>query len=319
MAAPEPYPKVVVMRRWNVNTHIERIVDSHVHLWDCTKFDYEWLEGETGALRHSFLPVDLEEALDVPAAVVSDVVAVQADCRDDQAFAEAQWLEGLADAGAPIMAIVASAPLELGERCRSHVEQLIQLPRVSGVRRLLQDRPSGFATAPEFVAGVKLLADYGLSMDLCIRQRQLGEVWDLVSQCPEVVFVLDHVGKPVVESAEFGSWAADLARLASLPNVRCKISGLATEAPDHVRTVAGMRPWIDHAITVFGPGRCLYGSDWPVVTTASSYAAWIETILATVSSLPESEQTAILGLNALATYDPARRQARMKELDRGAH
>jgi len=295
------------------------IVDSHVHLWDRGVLEYEWLANEGGLLQYNFLPADLDEALDLPAATVTSVVAVQADCRDDQAHAEARWLDSLADAGAPIAAIVASARLELGEGSRAEVEQLAALDRVTGVRRLLQDRPDGFATSAGFVDGVRLLADYGLVMDLCIRQHHLAEVVRLVQACPEVTFVLDHLGKPVISDSDFPRWAAHIDQLAALPNTRCKISGLMSEAPAGMRTAAGLRPWIDHAIEAFGTSRCLYGSDWPVLTMASTYPAWLEVVTTVIGDLSAEQQTAILGLNALATYDPARRQERMKEPSRGAH
>jgi L-fuconolactonase len=302
-----------------VNATTSGIVDAHVHLWDRGRFQYEWLANESGVLKYSFLPPDLDEALDLSNATVSKVVVVQADCRDDQSLDEAQWFESLADAGAPIAAIVANAPLERGENCRADVEQLASVSRVSGVRRLLQDRPTGFATSPGFVEGVRLLADYGLTMDLCIRQHQLGEVTELVSRCPDVTFVLDHLGKPVVTEAEFPSWAADLDRLASLPNTRCKISGLMSEAPQGMRTVDGLRPWVEHAIRSFGADRCAYGSDWPVLTSVSTYTVWLDMVRTIVGTLPDDEQAAILGLNALAIYDPTGRKARVKESTRGAH
>ena len=49
-----------------------------------------------------------------------------------------------------------------------------------------------------------------------------------------------------------------------------KLSGLTTlgggsDAPR-------LRPYVEHALEVFGPPRVLYGGDWPVSTLAGSYA-----------------------------------------------
>ena len=86
-------------------------------------------------------------------------------------------------------------------------------------------------TDPSLVAGTGLLARHGLTMDLCVRQHQLDEVVELVDLCPDVLFVLDHLGKPRVTAEDFAPWAESLTRLAGVPNVRCKLSGLLSEAP----------------------------------------------------------------------------------------
>jgi hypothetical protein len=61
--------------------------------------------------------------------------------------------------------------------------------------------------------------------------------------------------------------AADLAAVASHPQVNCKLSGLVTEArPDD--DTAALAPWIDALLHLFAPDRLLWGSDWPVVNLA---------------------------------------------------
>jgi len=128
-----------------------------------------------------------------------------------------------------------------------------------------------------------------------------------------VLFVLDHVGKPSVPSADYGAWTTALARVAAYPNVRCKLSGLATEAPPQLRTLEGLRPWLDHALDVFGPTRCMFGSDWPVVTAATSYRQWSDIVLAVVSELEPHARTSVLSGTAIDAYDPGRRAARAKD------
>ena len=69
--------------------------------------------------------------------------------------------------------------------------------RCTGIRRLLQDEPDdAFCLRPGFVEGVRLLARLDLSFDLCVRHHQLASAVELVRRCPEVRFVLDHIGKP---------------------------------------------------------------------------------------------------------------------------
>lgn len=291
------------------------LVDAHVHFWDRRRFRYAWLDDASSTLQREFLPADLaSEQASLTAVVPAGLVFVQADCRSDQGAAEVEWVHGLAAAGADVLAVVAHAPLEHGTACAPALERLVQTaPLVSGVRRLLQDEPPGFVTDPALVAGTRLLARHGLTMDLCVRQHQLGEVVDLVDGCPDVLFVLDHLGKPRVTADGFAPWSAALTALAQRPNVRCKLSGLLSEAPPDRRTASALRPWLEHAVTAFGPSRCMFGSDWPVLSDVGAYGEWCEIVLDTIAGLSADQRGWVLSGTARATYDPVNRAARAKE------
>lgn len=281
------------------------VIDSHVHFWDQSRFDYEWLK-DAGELNRSFVPADLASE----APELDGLVFVQADCAPQQSLAEARWVHELAAEGAPIVAVVAHAPLERGRIGANEVAALGELPLVTGVRRLLQDAPAGFALEPDFVEGVRILAAQGFSMDLCVRDWQLPEVTELVDLCPEVSFVLDHLGKPTVAAQALAEWASNLQRLADKANVRCKLSGLASEAPAASRRASDLAPWLNVAIEAFGPERCLFGSDWPVVTTAGGYQAWLDVVSVAISDLSQAQISGIMGDNALSTYHPTAREER---------
>jgi L-fuconolactonase len=275
-----------------------KVVDSHVHFWDRTKLDYRWLDEEQSHLAHDHLPEHLREA----GADVDSVVFIQADCRDDQGFAEARWVHDLAEQGAPVLAVVAHAPLETSEAVQS-LERLTTLPLVRGIRRLLQDEGPGFAVDPRFVDGVRQLAAYDFSFDLCSREHQLRECLELTARVPEVTFILDHFSKPNVSAGNnFGEWSTLIDELAARPNVLCKLSGLGNEAEPQDRTLAAFRPWIEHAITAFGADRCMYASDWPVLTLATSYADWFETVATIASELSDDERDLIMWGTATNTY-----------------
>jgi L-fuconolactonase len=239
------------------------IADAHVHFWDPARLHYDWLDG---ALRRPFLPSDYDGGADA-------LVFVQADCRDDEGLAEVAWAESL---GA-VSAIVAFAPLE-----RSL--DLPVRPLVKGIRRLLQGEPDALfdAVAP----GVRRCGELGLVFDACVTRDQLPRLVELARDCPGTTIVLDHLGKPRAPDP----WREDLARLAELPNVRCKLSGLEAElGPEW--TLRQVRPFLEYALEVFGPERCLYGSDWPLT---SQPARW----LAAVKALAPAS---VLG-NARAVY-----------------
>jgi L-fuconolactonase len=277
----------------------QAIVDSHIHFWDPDYLSYPWLSNVT-AINAPYLPADLEAA--ASQVDLQGIVFVEADCRPDQRLAEAQWVADLAKDEPRIRGIVASAPLEDGAAVRSHLEALARIPLVKGVRRLLQSEDLEFAVQPKFVEGVRMLADYGFSFDLCIYHPHLESVIRLVDQCPQVSFVLDHFGKPDVKDEVHEPWREQLRTLAGFPHVQCKISGLATEADHRNWTREQLRSYIEHAIAVFGPDRVIYGGDWPVSTLAIGYQQWIDTINWATPHLDDAARTKLFVENAEKFY-----------------
>jgi len=277
------------------------VIDGHLHVWDPHRLDHAWLRDVPELDRRFGL-----EDLDLGGAPVAGVVVVQADCRPDQAAAEVDWVRSLADgaaaAGPPILGVVAHASLEQGAGCGDQLASYAEDPLVVGVRRLLQDEPAGFALRPDFVEGVWQLAGLGLPLDLCVRWHQLDEVTRLVERCPEVTFVLDHLGKPPVRAGAFAAWADRLTRLAGLPHVSCKLSGLTTEADPDQRTAAGLLPYLHHALAVFGADRCLFGSDWPVAGTAVGYRAWFDLVVDACADLSVADREQVLSGTARTVY-----------------
>jgi L-fuconolactonase len=275
-----------------------RIVDSHVHFWDRERFTNPWLDDAPAELQPSHLPRDLAAS----GWAADGIVAVQADCLPEQGLAEARWFSGLATDGARVEAVVAFAPLEVPDALPAYLTALEELPRVVGVRRLLQDEQPEFLTSPELVSGVQSLAVHDFTMDLCIRQLHLPQAIRLVEQCPEVRFVLDHLGKPTIEAAAFDAWAADLTRLAALPNVAVKLSGLLTEAAPDQRSSATLAPWLSHALEAFGPHRSMYGSDWPVLNLGGGFQLWKDMMSDVIRDLTADEAGAVWGGTAEAVY-----------------
>jgi L-fuconolactonase len=275
----------------------EAYLDAHVHFWDPERLNYPWLS-QVPFLNRPHLPADLV----AQGARPEGVIAVEADRLTAQALTEADWLGGVGREDLPVARVVGHVPLERGQGCAGELERLAALPAVGGVRRLLQDEPAGAALRPEFVAGVRLLATVGLPMDLCVRHYQLPEVTELARRVPEVTFVLDHLGKPEISVAAFADWASNLERLAGLPNVRCKLSGLATEADADHRAPEDLLPFLGHAVAAFGPERCMFASDWPVVTLAMAYGQWLDLVREAVHDLDVVQRDLVLRGTARRVY-----------------
>jgi L-fuconolactonase len=101
------------------------------------------------------------------------------------------------------------------------------------------------------------------------------------------------VGDVDGRDAELALWRDDLALLAARGRVVCKLSGLTTEAAPGWRA-ADLRPYLDVALDVFGPERCMVGSDWPVSTLATSVEAWFDLVLEATARLAPGERDAVL-------------------------
>ncbi len=275
------------------------IVDSHVHFWDPGQLTYPWLT-DLPPLNRAFLPGQLAEA--ATAVALQKIVFVQADCVPEDGIAEVAWVTHLAQTEPHLQGIVAFAPVEQGAAIAAYLEKLNAFPLVKGVRRLIQAEATGFARQPQFIQGVQQLASLGLSFDLCLVHTQMDEVIELVDQCPEVAFVLDHFGKPAIAEQLLEPWATQLHTLARFPHVWCKLSGLVTEADHDNWTVADLRPYLDVALAAFGPQRLMFGGDWPVSTLAASYQQWVETVDTLLADLSEAERRQIFFENAQTFY-----------------
>jgi len=276
-----------------------RIIDSHVHFWNPSHFRYQWLD-KIEALNRTFLPEDLP--LQHKGWQMHKLVFVQAGCLPGQSLAEAQWIAALAQNDARVQAVVAFAPVEQGRSAQALIEQLAAMPLVKGIRRNLQSEPPGFGLQTSFIDGVRLLAPYDLSFDICVQQHQLPDVIQLVQQCPNISFVLDHFGKPDIASGAVDSWAAHISTLAKFDNLHCKLSGLVTEAHHQQWTLGDLQPYINHVLETFGPARLMFGGDWPVVTLASSYPRWIQTALDSTIDLSDAEKAHVFYETAAAFY-----------------
>lgn len=235
---------------------------------------------------------------------VDSLVYVQVDVTDAYGLLEAQWVADQAARDQRVAGMVAWAPIEDGQIASSYLDAIVKVgPTLKGIRRLIQaEADPDFHVRPDFLAGLRLLPKYGLSFDICIRSDQLARSIDMVRACPETQFILDHLGKPQVKDHVLDPWREQISEMASLPNVVCKISGVVTEA-DHANwTPADVEPYISHVLGSFGEERVLFGGDWPVVTLASTYARWVQTLDGLTANLQPAAKARLWGDNARRVY-----------------
>jgi L-fuconolactonase len=138
--------------------------------------------------------------------------------------------------------------------------------------------------------------------DLVITPGQLPAAAAAAAEVPGLVFVLDHLGKPPIETGVVAPWASDLGRLAALPNTVAKLSGLVTEADWSRWQPSDLRPYVESALSAFGPDRLMFGSDWPVCTLAASYDAVLAAAIDLTAELTSAERDAMFTGTATRVY-----------------
>jgi L-fuconolactonase len=276
------------------------IVDTHLHIWDLGRLRYPWLPNVPKINRNHLIE---EYRRACGPVAVAKMVFVQCECDPVQFQEEADWVAEVARGDPRIRGIVPWAPLEKGDAAEAALARLASNPLVKGIRRIIQfESDPGFCLGPGFIRGVQLLPRHGLSFDICINHLQLANTLKLVRQCPNVSFILDHIGKPDIKGRVLDPWRAELRELASHPNVSCKLSGLANEADMEKWTDADLRPYIDHVLDCFGFDRTIFGGDWPVATLATDYPRWVRTVDGALAGCSADELHRLYVRNAEAFY-----------------
>ena len=268
-------------------------VDSHHHLWRYTPEDYGWIDESMAILQRDFLPPDLERE----ATIIDATIAVQA----RQTLEETRWLLSLAAQSSLIQGVVGWAPIAAND-FPATLETLRRNPLLKGLRHVVQTEHDGFLDDPSFNRGVAALLPTSLVYDLLIFARQLPEATHFVDRHPHQSFVLDHIAKPDIKANAFASWNQAIRELARRPNVTCKLSGMVTEADWHTWSPEQLQPYFDTVLEAFGPSRLMFGSDWPVLTVASTYSRWVETVATWLAPLTPTERAAIEGETATRVY-----------------
>jgi predicted TIM-barrel fold metal-dependent hydrolase len=271
-----------------------RIVDTHLHLVYMDRFDYPWL-ADAGSLNrdwHADAYFAEAEKLGIEAALHMEV-----DVADKDMEAETRFVLG---AHPRIVGAIAACRPESPD-FPAYLDRLAAVPAVKAFRRILHTSPDELSQSPLFAENLHLLGKHKLAFDLCVRADQLPVGRELVARCPETQFILDHCGVPKVAHKELDPWRANISRLAELPNVAAKISGIVAYAGPNW-TTDDLRPYVEHIIDSFGWDRIVFGSDYPVLTLTADLSRWVSALKQIVSGASQEEQSKLFHRNAERLY-----------------
>lgn len=298
------------------------ILDTHVHFWDrhIDGLSWPWLDPEFRSARHAWTRAagtggrDFRDATRYTAEEfgaetkglgVLGFVHVHSASSDDAAE-ETAWLDGVAVADGGPLAIVGKVDLAApqgGDLLRRH---RAASERCRGVRDMKgRDGLDPAACA----ATLAVAAELGFSVELRTEPEGFGTLAALADQWPDVTFVLSHAALPRSRNAAtLEQWTVSAAELAARPNWICKISALCGGSdPDW--TVDSIRPWALACLAVFGPDRCMLGTNWPVDRLFGTYGAVVGAYREIFAHLEGADSSRIFHGTALDVYGIAEADA----------
>jgi L-fuconolactonase len=271
------------------------IIDAHQHYWDPARGDYGWMTPDLTAFWRVFAPGNLEPEL--ASSGVCGTVLVQA----APTTQETDYLLALAEAHASIFGVVGWINLLSADACEQIAIRAAH-PKFCGLRPMLQDlEDPAWILRADVAPALTCMASYGLVFDALVRPHQMAGIATLARRFPELTVVLDHAAKPNIANGQIAEWTNHLREFSGLNTVKCKLSGLLSEALPGA-DVADLQPYVDAMIEVFGSKRLIWGSDWPVLTGVSSYQDWLAMTVRLLSGFSHAERGDIMGGNSARIY-----------------
>ena len=255
------------------------------------------MDGSMEILRKDYLPADLKP--EIEKAGIEGTVVVQA----RQKLEETEWLLKMAEENDFIKGVIGWVDLR-SEQLGEQLERFASHPKMVGVRHVIHDEADDdVMLRPVFVEGISKLAAYGLTYDLLLFPTHLQHAIELTKMFPEQRYVLDHLSKPPIKWERLDPWNDDIAELAEVSNVWCKISGMVTEADLAKWKYEDFVPYMDVVVKAFGVDRIMLGSDWPVCRLAGEYSDIMGIPKKYFEQYPEVVKQKVFSENCVSFYN----------------
>ena len=273
------------------------VVDSHQHFWTLDAPWFDWPPPDLAAIHRDFGPADLSPLIE--AEGVTNTVLVQAAPNR----AETRHLLEIAERTPFVAGVVGWIDLERPSDL-ADLDRFARNPKFRGIRPMIQSIPDPeWMLRPGLAQSLATVERLGFTFDALVKPPHLAALAAFVDRYPNLPLVVDHGAKPEIAKGKegFDAWAPAIGAIARRPHVFCKLSGLLTEAGSRTGW-ENLRPFVEHLLAIFGPGRLMWGSDWPVVELAAPYGTWLGYVRSYISGLSPDEQAAILGGTACRFY-----------------
>jgi predicted TIM-barrel fold metal-dependent hydrolase len=306
-------------RECDQNQIVMAMIDTHVHHWELGRFRYPWLDDPAfDDLRKDYFPSDYRAdaaQADIQDGRVEGWVHIQAEIDHGvDPVNETAWLASLAEqaSGSQLpgpVACVAYADLRAAD-LREVLSRHCRYSLTRGVRQEAWFDPAStradipredLLSDPAWQEGYRSLAEFGLSFDLLVWPAQLVQAATLAADASSVPVVLEHLGLPdPINDAGLRTWRAGVAALAQLPHACIKLSAFSWLGnPRDGRAVRGV---VSELLELFGPQRCMVGSNFPVESLAGDFGSLYELVLASLRELSREERAEVLAGTARRFY-----------------
>ncbi|WP_370182418.1 amidohydrolase [Rhodococcus wratislaviensis] len=290
------------------------IVDAHHHFINLPELAYPWIDSRPPVLTallpnyydaaHRYLPSDYRaqvEGMPVTASVACEFGAADG-------VAEAIWVQHCADRFGVPNAFIAAVQLDSVDLA-GVLARYRDLPVVRAVRQPMYwaadpikrlGARGDYLSDPAWLRGFEQVADAGLVWDLLVYDEQLPATHDLITAFPDTTFVLEAAGWPVDLTAEgFTRWEERLTAVSQFPNVVLKLQGIALIFGTSPEAISR---WVRAAISIFGAGRCMFASHYPIDHLLWDTETMVSTVQAALGDLPSTEQALFFGETARRVY-----------------
>lgn len=163
--------------------------------------------------------------------------------------------------------------------------------------RLLLKEGRVMLNSPEMVEMFRYMEAHGtiLSIDLADGNTQVGEMEEIISECPRLKIAIGHFGMVTTPH-----WQEQI-KLARHENVMIESGGITWLFNDEFYPFTGAVKAIKEAADWVGMDKLMWGSDYPRTMTAITYRMSYDFILKS-SLLTQEEQEVFLGGNAARFY-----------------
>lgn len=310
------------------------IVDPHHHLWDRVGSRYlvDQLYDDTNSGHRVLATVFIQNRAMLRAGGPAEMAPLgEVEFANGAAAVGASGLYGQARICA---GIVAGADLTLGAAVAPVLEAMQRAAgeRLRGVRNAVvwhgspevrsstMSPPPGLMADEAFRRGVATLGRFGLSLDVWAYHTQLDEIRGLARACPDVPVIVDHFGGPVGvgphaadPAGMLAQWQQGMRRLAELPNVFVKLGGggmpvlgfgfdREASPPASATLALAWRVYFDICLELFGAGRCMFESNFPVDKGMFSYHVLWNAFKRMAAGASPDERTALFSGTACRVY-----------------
>ncbi len=275
------------------------VIDAHQHVWDPARAEYDWLTPDLSPIDRRMTLTELLPEL--AAAGVQLTVQVQsADNLEDT-----ELMRESAAAHPEVAGIVGFVPLDDPQATASLLDGWASDPLMVGVRNLIHNKPDpDWLLRPDVDASLGELEARGIALDVVAVLPRHLELLPIISERhPALRMVIDHLAKPPIGLDEREPWDSLMTAAAENPLIFAKVSGLYAATGDSAAwTTDGIRPFFDRAMELFGPGRLMYGGDWPISVLSGGYTRVWAGLRPLFDGLDAGAREQVLGRTAADFY-----------------